>query len=162
MSSIIGSGFTWQVRVYWEDTDAGGVVYHTSYLRFLERARTEWLRARGICQHALSVDPGVLFAVVNLQAHFQRAARLDDLLAVSCEPRRQGGASIGFSQRVWLADAGPGPGSGSGGSGGGGASASGGGEDGLLLSASVRVACLDAHTMKPRRLPPVIVQSLNP
>jgi acyl-CoA thioester hydrolase len=137
------------VRVYWEDTDAGGVVYHTSYLRFLERARTEWLRARGICQHALSVDPGVLFTVVNLQAHFQRAARLDDLLAVSCEPRRQGGASIAFSQRIWLA----GPGAGPGGSG---------SEDGLLLHASVRVACLDARTMKPRRLPPVIVQNLSP
>jgi len=156
LSSITGSSFRWQARVYWEDTDAGGVVYHASYLRFLERARTEWLRAHGISQRELSLDPGIVFSVVALEVQYRRAARLDDLLAVSCEPRRQGGASIAFVQRVWLADAGPGPGEGEGD--GEGEGVNGGG---LVLSASVRVACLDARTLKPRRLPPVIVRRLS-
>jgi len=133
------SSFSWQARVYWEDTDAGGIVYYANYLRFLERARTEWLRARGISQRELSLDPGVVFSVVALQAQYRRPARLDDLLCISCEPRQQGGATIMFAQHVYRA----------------------GEEAQVLLSASVRVACLDAHTLKPRRLPPVIVRSLT-
>ncbi len=80
------SPFVWQARVYWEDTDAGGIVYYANYLRFLERARTEWLRARGISQLALASDPGVVFSVVALEARYRRPARLDDLLSISCEP----------------------------------------------------------------------------
>ena len=72
--------FPWPARVYWEDTDAGGVVYYANYLRFLERARTEWLRARGHSQQALARDPGVLFAVVSLQVEYRAPARLDDVL----------------------------------------------------------------------------------
>lgn len=134
------SSFLWQARVYWEDTDAGGIVYYANYLRFLERARTEWLRARGISQRELAADPGIVFSVVDLQVQYRRAARLDDLLMVSCEPRQQGGATIEFSQGIWRAD-----------------------EEGqVLLTASVRVACLDVRSMKPRRLPPVVVQCLMP
>ncbi|MGH8206940.1 MAG: tol-pal system-associated acyl-CoA thioesterase [Steroidobacteraceae bacterium] len=132
------SSFIWQARVYWEDTDAGGIVYHANYLRFLERARTEWLRARGISQRGLAADPGIVFSVVALQVQYLRSARLDDLLEISCEPRQQGGATLEFSQGIWRV----------------------GEEAQVLLSASVRVACLDAHSMKPRRLPPVIVQNL--
>ena len=130
--------FVWQARVYWEDTDAGGIVYYANYLRFLERARSEWLRARGISQRALALQPGILFSVVSLEAQYLLPARLDDLMLISCEPRLQGGASIAFVQHIRreLAD----------------------GE--LLLSASVRVACLDAKTMKPRRLPDVITREL--
>ncbi len=130
--------FVWQARVYYEDTDAGGVVYHANYLRFLERSRTEWLRARGISQLALARDPGVVFSVVAIEARFRLPARLDDLLSISCEPAEDGGASILFSQRIWrepLAAE-------------------------LLLTASVRVACLDAATLKPRRLPQVITREL--
>jgi acyl-CoA thioester hydrolase len=130
--------FVWQARVYWEDTDAGGIVYYANYLRFLERSRTEWLRARGISQRALVSDPGVVFSVVALEAQYRRAARLDDLLSISCEPAREGGASIVFSQRIWRQPL----------------------ESELLLSASVHVACLDATTLKPRRLPQVIVREL--
>jgi acyl-CoA thioester hydrolase len=130
--------FVWQARVYWEDTDAGGIVYYANYLRFLERSRTEWLRARGVSQLALASDPGVVFSVVALEAQYRRPAWLDDLLSISCEPSRQGGASILFSQHIWR-----------------GSRAS-----GLLLSATVRVACLDAASLKPRRLPPVIVKEL--
>jgi len=130
--------FLWEARVYWEDTDAGGIVYYANYLRFLERARTEWLRARGVSQLALARDPGIVFSVIGLEAQYLRPARLDDLLAVSCEPQRDGGASIGFGQRIWRGEI-----------------------DGeLLLSASVRVACLDAASLKPRRLPPVILRQL--
>jgi acyl-CoA thioester hydrolase len=131
--------FVWQARVYWEDTDAGGIVYYANYLRFLERSRTEWLRARGVSQLALASDPGVVFSVVALEAQYRRPARLDDLLSISCEPGLEGGASIVFSQRIWREPL----------------------ESELLLSASVRVACLDAATLKPRRLPQVIVRELS-
>jgi acyl-CoA thioester hydrolase len=134
------SAFTWQARVYWEDTDAGGIVYYANYLRFLERARSEWLRARGISQRALALDPGVVFSVVELQARYHRPARLEDRLLIGCEPSREGGASLAFSQRIWREETGA--------------------EGTLLLSASVRVACVDARTMKPRRLPAVIAQEL--
>jgi acyl-CoA thioester hydrolase len=132
--------FVWQARVYWEDTDAGGIVYYANYLRFLERARSEWLRAHGVSQLALARDPGVVFSVVALEAKYHRPARLDDMLSISCEPQWPGGASIVFAQRIWRDPA----------------------DADLLVSASVRVACLDAATLKPRRLPPVLVKELSP
>ncbi|HLK70913.1 MAG TPA: tol-pal system-associated acyl-CoA thioesterase [Steroidobacteraceae bacterium] len=147
------SGFSWQARVYWEDTDAGGIVYYANYLRFLERARSEWLRSRGISQSALARDPGVVFSVVELQARYHRPARLEDMLRVDCEPSREGGASLRFNQRIWRE-------SGERGEGAAGAAGSEGGEGTLVLSATVRVACVDARTMKPRRLPAVIAQEL--
>jgi acyl-CoA thioester hydrolase len=136
--------FCWQARVYWEDTDAGGIVYYANYLRFLERARTEWLRSRGISQSTLASEEGVVFSVVAVQAQYHRAARLDDRLRVSCEPQRQGGASIEFAQRIWREAESADPAR----------------PEELLLTASVRVACLDARTMKPRRLPAVVVGEL--
>ncbi len=93
--------FTWQARVYWEDTDAGGIVYYANYLKYLERARSEWLRSRGLSQSALALDPGILFSVVAVEAQYLRPARLDDVLSISCEPVRDGGATIGFGQRIW-------------------------------------------------------------
>jgi acyl-CoA thioester hydrolase len=130
--------FVWQARVYWEDTDAGGIVYYANYLRFLERARTEWLRAQGIWQRALESDIGAIFTVVDLQAKYRLPARLDDLLWISCEPARDGGATIVFAQRVWRERV----------------------DGDLLLTATVRVACLDGTSLKPRRLPPGIVAVL--
>jgi acyl-CoA thioester hydrolase len=130
--------FIWQARVYWEDTDAGGIVYYANYLRFLERARSEWLRSRGVSQRSLADDPGIIFSVVSVEARYRRPARLDDVLAISCEPAQEGGASVAFGQRIWRGDPA--------------------GE--LLLEATVRVACLDAASLKPRRLPPVILQEL--
>jgi acyl-CoA thioester hydrolase len=120
--------FAWPVRVYWEDTDAGGIVYYANYLRFLERARTEWLRERGHCQSALAVAPGVVFAVVHLETWYLRPARLDDLLAVSCEAVAQGRATLRFEQRITRGEQ-------------------------TLLRSSARIACLDAATLRPRRLP---------
>jgi len=126
------SPFAWPARVYWEDTDGGGIVYYANYLRFLERARTEWLRQRGFSQQRLLSDEGILFTVVSLQIEYRAAARLDDELEVSCEPEPQGPASLRFAQRIHRRAAG--------------------GRE-LLAEASVRVACLDARTMRPRRLP---------
>jgi len=131
--------FVWQARVYWEDTDAGGIVYYANYLKFLERARSEWLRARGVSQRALALDPGIVFSVVSLEAQYRRPARLEDALAISCEPALNGGASIAFAQSFWRDSS-----------------------DGeLLLRATVRVACLDVHSLKPRRLPAVVVHTLR-
>ena len=126
------SGFLWAARVYWEDTDGGGIVYYANYLRFLERARTEWLRQRGFSQQRLASEEGILFTVVSLEIEYRAPARLDDELEVSCEPRLEGAASLRFAQCVYRRAA---------------------AERELLAEASVRVACLDARSLRPRRLP---------
>ena len=131
--------FVWQARVYWEDTDAGGIVYYANYLRLLERARSEWLRSRGVSQRALALDPGIVFSVVALEAQYRRPARLDDVLAISCKPAQNGGASLAFEQSIWRDSI----------------------EGELLLCATVRVACLDAQSLKPKRLPAVIIRELQ-
>lgn len=122
--------FTWRVRVYWEDTDAGGVVYHAGYLRFLERARTEWLRAAGVDQSRLAAEHGLVFAVTEVDLRFLAPARLDDELLVSCAVEEIGGASLRFSQdAVRIADNRP------------------------IVAARVRAACLAAGTFRPRPIP---------
>ncbi len=132
------SGFSWPARVYWEDTDGGGIVYYANYLRFLERARTEWLRQRGYSQRRLQEEEGILFTVVSLGIEYRASARLDDELEVGCTPRLEGPASLRFAQNIHLR------------------AAHGGRE--LLLEASVRVACLDARTLRPRRLPAFVLE----
>lgn len=116
------------VRVYWEDTDAGRVVYYASYLKFLERARTEWLRALGIDQVQLLREERLQFVVVEANVRYHRPARFDDELVVSVTLESMRGASISMGQEVRRA-----------------------GE--LLVSATVRAACIDAETLKPRPLP---------
>ena len=132
------SPFRWESRVYWEDTDGGGIVYYANYLRFLERARTEWLRSLGYSQRALAEEPGIVFAVVSLNIEYRKPAKLDDELLITCEPKVEGAASIVFAQRIYrsaggtqVIDEGP----------------------SLLVEASARVACLDARTLRPKRLP---------
>ncbi|HTQ36585.1 MAG TPA: tol-pal system-associated acyl-CoA thioesterase [Steroidobacteraceae bacterium] len=120
--------FRWPVRVYYEDTDAGGVVYHTGYIRYFERARTEWLRARGYSQQRLTQEEGMLFTVVDLAIHYRKPARLDDLLEVVTRAEAAG-ASMLFAQAVRAPDG------------------------ALLAEGEVRVACIDARTFRPRRLP---------
>jgi acyl-CoA thioester hydrolase len=132
------SGFFWPARVYWEDTDGGGIVYYANYLRFLERARTEWLRQLGHSQQRLVREEGVLFTVVSLEIEYRAPARLDDELEVSCEPRPAGAASLRFAQCVYRRAPGA--------------------ERELLAEASVRVACLDARTLRPRRLPAFLLE----
>jgi acyl-CoA thioester hydrolase len=120
--------FTIPVRVYWEDTDAGGVVYYASYLKFLERARSEWLRALGIDQVKLQREERLQFVVVEANIRYHRPARFDDELVVSVTLDSLRGASVQMAQEVRRA-----------------------GE--LLVSADVRAACIDADTLKPRPLP---------
>jgi acyl-CoA thioester hydrolase len=141
--------FSWPARVYWEDTDGGGIVYYANYLRFLERARTEWLRSLGYSQQVLAREPGVLFAVVSLTVDYRRPARLDDELTITCEPRVEGAASLRFAQRIYRGVGVPGDAREAAGTAGALLLI----ETGLLVEASVRVACVDARSMRPRRLP---------
>jgi acyl-CoA thioester hydrolase len=138
------SPFRWPARVYWEDTDGGGIVYYANYLRFLERARTEWLRSLGYSQNALARDPGIVFAVVSLSVDYRKPARLDDELVITCEPSAEGAVTMRFAQRIYRKEPGataPGDADGA----------------GLLVEADVRVACVDAATLRPKRLPDFLV-----
>jgi acyl-CoA thioester hydrolase len=137
------SVFSWPARVYWEDTDGGAIVYYANYLRFLERSRTEWLRAHGHSQQQLAREAGILFTVVSIQVDYRAPARLDDELEVTCEPRAEGAASLRFAQRVYRKAAG-------------GAAA-----PVPLVEADVRVACVDARTLKPRRLPQFLREAVT-
>ena len=128
--------FCWRARVYWEDTDGGGVVYYANYLRFLERARTEWLRWRGFSQADLIKDPGIIFVVANVSIDYLRPARLDDALDITCDVEADGGVCMRFDQRVRRGDE-------------------------VLARASVRVACLDAQSFRPKRLPAGIAQVIR-
>ena len=133
------SPFRWGSRVYWEDTDGGGIVYYANYLRFLERARTEWLRSLGYSQRALAEEPGIVFAVVSLNIEYRKPAKLDDELLITCEPKVEGAATIVFAQQIYRSA--------------GGTQVMDHGPASLLVEASARVACLDARTLRPRRLP---------
>jgi acyl-CoA thioester hydrolase len=120
--------FTCPVRVYWEDTDAGGVVYYANYLRFMERCRTDWLRALGIDQVRLRAERQLQFAVVNVTVDYLRPAVLNDEILVTAELVRLGGATITFKQTILRGDV-------------------------QLIDASTRVACLDSATLRARPIP---------
>ncbi len=128
--------FSWPTRVYWEDTDAGGVVYHAQYLAFLERARTEWMREQGYGQELLRKEHGLVFAVRSMTLDFLMPARLDDALAVGASLHECRRASAVFVQPIHR-----------------------GGE--LLLVASVRVAALDATGFRPRAIPQPLYEQLK-
>lgn len=130
--------FELPVRVYYEDTDAGGVVYHARYLHFMERARTEWLRALGFDQQRLRDEQGVLFAVRRMQIDFVRPARFDDALVVSAEITAHGRASIDFVQQVLRA-----------------------GDDASCCRAEVNIACVDTRRLRPSRIPAEILSVLR-
>ncbi len=118
----------WTMRVYWEDTDAGGVVYYANYLKFMERCRSEWLRALGVDQARLRAQRQLQFAVVSVSVDFLKPALLDDEIVVTAELRHLRGATISFKQTI-MRDA------------------------VQLIDANVRVACLDSGTLKPRAIP---------
>ncbi len=122
------SVFQWPVRVYYEDTDAGGVVYHAAYLCFLERARTEWLRHLGLEQDALRREEGILFAVRSLSIDYLRPARFNDELIATVSVAQMGRASFDFDQTIERGET-------------------------LLCRARVRVACIDADAFRPRAIP---------
>jgi acyl-CoA thioester hydrolase len=137
------SVFSWTVRVYWEDTDGGGIVYYASYLRFLERARTEWLRSLGHSQRELARTLGIMFAVSGLSVEYRRPAHLDDELKITCEPRGERAALLRFAQHIYrIVPERP-------------------DESELLVEADVRVVCVDAQTLKPKRLPEFLASVLS-
>lgn len=136
-----GPEFSWPVRVYYEDTDAGGVVYYANYLRFMERARTEYLRRLGFEQDRLADESGLLFAVRAVTIDYRRPARFNDALEVATRVSAVGRASVRFEQSVRR----PGPD----------------GVTALLCEATVQVACLDRESFRPRPLPPAIVEAMR-
>jgi acyl-CoA thioester hydrolase len=128
--------FRFTLRVYWEDTDAGGVVFYANYLKYFERARTEWLRSLGIGQEDMRRHLGVMFIVTDTAVSYRRAARLDDSLDVTARLLELRKASLQISQEVWRSAE-------------------------LLTVGTIRLACVDTATFKPRALPSTLTQSLG-
>lgn len=128
--------FDWPVRVYYEDTDAAGVVYYANYLRFLERARTEWLRSLGWEQKKMRNELGMIFVVADVSARYRKPALLDDALVVRCSLGEVRKASLTFIQDVMRGDE-------------------------VLVHAEVRCGCLNAETMRPAAMPQTLLEQLG-
>ena len=124
------------LRVYWEDTDAGGVVFYANYLKFFERARTEWLRHLGVEQQALRDNTGALFVVTHTQLSYHAPARLDDHLRITVQLLARGSASMTMAQQAWRGST-------------------------LLAQGQIRIGCVHAATFKPRRMPQEVIQTLH-
>ena len=122
--------FVWKVRVYWEDTDAGGVVYHSQYLNFFERARTEWLRAKGVHQAKIASEDNVLFAIRHMDINFVQAARLDDELDITVYNVDAGGVRMTFNQEMTRCS-----------------------DRQQVATAKLTAVCLRADNFKPTRMP---------
>ena len=134
--------FHWPARVYWEDTDAGGIVFYANYLKFFERARTEWLRHLGVEQQKLREQVGGMFVVTGTQLRYQRPARLDDLLLVTARVTESGKASLTIAQSALLQT-----------------------PEGqapiLLCEGSIRIGWVDAMTLRPQRIPAQVLDALS-
>ena len=128
--------FVWPVRVYWEDTDAGGVVYYANYLKFMERARSEWLRVLGFEQDVLRDDAGVVFVVRRVEIDYLSPARFNDQIEVHVRLHETGRASLGVKQELMRGDV-------------------------CLARAEVTLACVDAVNFKPVKMPATILQALT-
>lgn len=128
--------FSHPVRVYWEDTDAGGVVFYANYLKFFERARTEWLRALGFSQQRLREETGAIFVVGSTELRYLRPARLDDELRVTVQLQQAGRATMLIDQQAWRGDE-------------------------LLAEGRIRIGCVDQGTFRPRRIPDNILQAVS-
>jgi acyl-CoA thioester hydrolase len=139
--------FYWPVRVYYEDTDSGGVVYYANYLKYLERARTEWLRNLGVEQDVLAEGAGVIFAVRALSIDYLRPARFNEQLYAGAAVEERRAASLSFRQRVVRAANAPAA-----------AAATAGAE---LCTARVQVVCVDAASLRPRRIPDFLLAEIE-
>jgi acyl-CoA thioester hydrolase len=126
----------WPVRVYFEDTDAGGIVFYANYLKFMERARTEWLRSFGVQQQAIASELGVGFVVSELDMKYRQPARLDDLLTVQTLITQAGRASLNFAQRVIRSEA-------------------------VLALGNIRVGCVDLKALRPTALPDIVLKQIT-
>ncbi|MYN30488.1 tol-pal system-associated acyl-CoA thioesterase [Duganella levis] len=127
--------FIWNVRVYYEDTDAGGIVYYANYLKFFERARTEWLRALDVNQHTLLAEHDTLFVVKSVSAEYHAPAKLDDELKLTVSIEKLGRASIVFLQEAWCGQQ-------------------------LLNTARVKVGCVDS-ALRPRAVPTAVADKMR-
>ena len=130
------TSFVFPIRIYWEDTDAGGIVFYANYLKFFERARTEWLRALGIGQHALREETGGMFVVSETTVKYHRPAQLDDLLRVTARLSEGGRASLVIAQQAWRGET-------------------------LLCEGTIRIGWVDESTLKPARIPPSVLERLT-
>jgi acyl-CoA thioester hydrolase len=128
--------FEHPVRIYWEDTDAGGIVFYANYLKFFERARTEWLRHLGVEQQALRQATGGMFVVSETQIKCHRPAQLDDLLRVTARMGEAGRASLVIAQQAWR-------------------------DKTLLCEGSIRIGWVEAATLKPARIPSSVLERLS-
>ena len=124
------------VRVYWEDTDAGGIVFYANYLKFFERARTEWLRALGHSQQEMVDTTGCMFVVQDTHVRDLRPARLDDMLVVTVHVTERGKASLRIAQQAWCGER-------------------------LLAEGEIRIGCVERATMKPTRIPGPILEAIE-
>ena len=129
------NNFIWPVRVYYEDTDAGGVVYHSNYLNFMERARTEWLRALGFEQTVVKEEFGVIIVVHSLSINYKRPAKFNDMLEVHCALAAYGRSSLEMAQRITCHGV-------------------------ELAQAHIKAAFVDAATFRPTAIPEQIKQTM--
>ena len=136
------SNFTWTVRVYYEDTDAGGVVFYANYLKFFERARTEWLRSAGINQQLMTETHGVMFVVKSTAVDYHAPAKLDNELKLTVVVERMGRASVQFIQEAWRVS-----------------------KDGeqqeLLATGRIKVGCVDTQRFKPSQIPSQVLDCIK-
>jgi acyl-CoA thioester hydrolase len=132
----LSAEFTWPVRVYWEDTDAGGIVFYANYLKFFERARTEWLRSLGVAQGTLKAQGGGMFVVSETSVRYLAPARLDDELLVTAQLEASGRASLIIEQQARRGDT-------------------------LLAAGTIRIGWVDAATLRPGRIPDAILAVLQ-
>ena len=133
--------FRLALRVYWEDTDAAGIVFYANFLKFFERARTEWLRTKGYSQEQLRTERGTGFIVTDASISYRRPARLDDLIDVTVALTRVGQASLQIAQQAFriVPD----------------------GTNELLADGTIRIGCVELGTYRPRRIPTEILQSIQ-
>ena len=154
VSLPVSSPFSFALRVYWEDTDAGGVVFYANYLKYFERARTEWLRSLGFGQERMRIESGVMFIVTDTSLRYLRPARLDDLLDITVQVEHAGRAQMTIAQQAWrrgdAASALPAN-----------APADLPASD-LLAQGTIRIGCVNAGTFKPQRIPISISEAVAP
>ena len=137
------AAFQWPVRIYWEDTDAGGIVFYANYLKFFERARTEWLRSLGLGQQRLREQNGGMFVVTDARLRYRSPARLDDEILVTAELQTKGGASLTIVQQALFKPEHTNT------------------PPTLLCEGTIRVSWVDAATLRPTRIPSILLEQFS-
>ncbi|MFC3120801.1 tol-pal system-associated acyl-CoA thioesterase [Agaribacter flavus] len=128
--------YTIEARVYFEDTDAGGIVYHANYLKYMERARTDWIRELGVSQKQL-LEQSIAFVVKDISLAYKKSAKLDEMLTITCKPVKIGNASVNIEQQIYNNN------------------------DEILVSGSVKIACIDPYLQKPVKIPSNILREMR-